>query len=234
MIALARITIAIALLLALMPIIGARAGQGYADGVPCHDFTGKEYDRCAAAVTYCERQFGINPDSPVTPEDGTKMDHCIGARAARADVCADYERAKQALAQCLKTGKDCAEQSDLDWDEKEIAHCKAKPPARVTVTPSPPPLGWIYGPYTVCTEWKSVFWTVECLNEVVNVQADGLNVRMAPNGPPIMALVNGTPFIRLRRQGNWLLIAPACDLTPTWAWSWTANVPLNRCWVYFP
>jgi len=26
---------------------------------------------------------------------------------------------------------------------------------------------------------------------------------------------------------------PACDLTPTWAWSWNAGVPLNRCWVYF-
>jgi hypothetical protein len=34
-------------------------------------------------------------------------------------------------------------------------------------------------------------------------------------------------------QGDWLLVAPACDLTPTWAWSWNAGVPLNRCWVYF-
>jgi hypothetical protein len=47
-----------------------------------------------------------------------------------------------------------------------------------------------------------------------------------------MALVNGTPFVPLRREGNWFLIAAACELTPTWAWSWTANVPLNRCWIY--
>jgi hypothetical protein len=32
---------------------------------------------------------------------------------------------------------------------------------------------------------------------------------------------------------DWLLVAAGCDLTPTWAWSWTAGVPVNRCWVYF-
>jgi hypothetical protein len=68
---------------------------------------------------------------------------------------------------------------------------------------------------------------------VVNVDAAGLNVRTAPNGYPVMSLVNGTPLIPLQHAGNWLLVAPACDLTPTWAWSWTAGVPLNRCWVYF-
>jgi hypothetical protein len=46
-----------------------------------------------------------------------------------------------------------------------------------------------------------------------------------------MSLVNGTPLIPLGREGNWLLVAAACDLTPTFAWSWTAGVPLNRCWV---
>ena len=30
---------------------------------------------------------------------------------------------------------------------------------------------------------------------------------------------------RCERQGDWLLVAPACDLTPTWAWSWNAGVP---------
>ena len=74
---------------------------------------------------------------------------------------------------------------------------------------------------------RSVLWGV------VNVQADGLNVRVAPNGPPVMALVNGTPLYPMDKRGDWLLVAPACDLTPTWAWSWTAGVPLNRCWVYF-
>jgi hypothetical protein len=61
----------------------------------------------------------------------------------------------------------------------------------------------------------------------VNVPADRLN------GPAVMSLVNGAPFIPVRRFGDWLLVAAGCDLTPTFAWSWTAGVPLNRCWVYF-
>jgi hypothetical protein len=106
----------------------------------------------------------------------------------------------------------------------------ASPPARVTVTPpyqGPPPIGWVFGPYTSCAN------PPQCSMGVVNVQADGLNVRAVPNGLPVMALVNGTPFYPLQRQVDWLLVAPACDLTPTWAWSWNAGVPLNRCWVYF-
>jgi hypothetical protein len=67
---------------------------------------------------------------------------------------------------------------------------------------------------------------------VGNVQADGLNVRVVPNGPPVMSLVNGTPLNPLGKEGDWLLVAAGCDLTPTFAWSWTAGVPLNRCWVY--
>jgi hypothetical protein len=105
-----------------------------------------------------------------------------------------------------------------------------KPPARVTVAPlyqGPPPIGWVYGPYTMCGD------PPRCSMGVVNVQADGLNVRVAPNGPPVMSLVNGTPLIPLQKQGDWLLVAPACDLTPTWAWSLNAGVPLNRCWLYF-
>ena len=103
------------------------------------------------------------------------------------------------------------------------------PPARVTVAPppGPPPLGWVYGPYTMCGD------PPRCSMGVVNVQADGLNVRVVPNGQPVMSLVNGVPLIPLQREGDWLLVAAACDLTPTWAWSWTAGVPLNRCWVYF-
>jgi hypothetical protein len=116
---------------------------------------------------------------------------------------------------------------DLANDPK----CKPfRPPAQVTVTPpyqGPPPIGWVYGPYTQCTN------PPQCSMGVVNVQADGLNVRVVPNGQPVMSLVNGTVFYPLQREGDWLLVAPACDLTPTWAWSWTAGVPLNRCWVYF-
>ena len=105
-----------------------------------------------------------------------------------------------------------------------------QPPARVTVAPpysGPPPLGWVYAPYTMCGD------PPRCSMGVVNVPADGLNVRVTPNGPPVMSLVNGVPLIPLDKQGDWLLVAAGCDLTPTFAWSWTAGVPLNRCWVYF-
>jgi hypothetical protein len=116
-------------------------------------------------------------------------------------------------------------------DNEETRHgCGPKPRARITVAPpyqGPPPIGWVYGPYTQCAN------PPQCSMGAVNVPADGLNVRVAPNGPPVMSLVNGTPLIPLQKQGDWLLIAAACDLTPTWAWSWNAGVPLNRCWVYF-
>src|SRR5262245_64951381 len=65
------------------------------------------------------------------------------------------------------------------------------PPARITVQPSyqgPPPIGWVYGPYTQCGN------PPQCSMGVVNVDASGLNVRVTPNGPPVMALVNGTPL----------------------------------------
>lgn len=105
------------------------------------------------------------------------------------------------------------------------------PPGRVTVTPplppGPPPIGWVYGPYTQCAD------PPRCSMGVVNVPADGLNVRVTPNGYPVMSLVNGVPLIPLGKEGDWLLVAAGCDLTPTFAWSWTAGVPLNRCWVYF-
>ena len=67
----------------------------------------------------------------------------------------------------------CAEQNDEDW--------AGEPRQRVTVAPvlppGPPPLGWVYGPYTVCGE----------LGCQVNVPADGLNVRTVPNGYPVMS-----------------------------------------------
>jgi hypothetical protein len=99
--------------------------------------------------------------------------------------------------------------------------------AKAQTAPPPPPLGWVYGPYTQCADPS------RCSTGVVNVPADGLHVRAIPNGPPIMSLVNGTPLIPLGRDRDWLLVAAGCDLTPTFAWSWTAGVPLNRCWVYF-
>jgi len=128
---------------------------------------------------------------------------------------------------------DCWDQSDCADRPKDDPTCKEynrqsrpepKPPAQVTPpspVPPPPPLGWLYGPYTMCAD------PPRCSMGVVNVPADGLNVRVAPNGPPVMSLVNGTPLIPLQREGDWLLVAAACDLTPTSVWSWTANVPLN-------
>jgi hypothetical protein len=134
----------------------------------------------------------------------------------------DEQSARDTYEHCLNSAQYAEDEQPPAKDEP--------PPARVTVAPpyqGPPPIGWVYGPYTMCGD------PPRCSMGVVNVPADGLNVRVAPNGPPVMSLVNGTPLIPLQKQGDWLLVAPACDLTPTWAWSWTAGVPLNRCWVYF-
>jgi hypothetical protein len=100
------------------------------------------------------------------------------------------------------------------------------PLAAAPPPPGPPPLGWVFTRYTVCPEPRS------CPVVFVSVDADGLNVRTVPDGPPIMALVNGTPLVVLDRQRSWTLVAPACDLTPTFLWTWNSGVPLNRCWVY--
>jgi len=122
-------------------------------------------------------------------------------------------------------------------DDQELP-AGPRPPARVTVAPSyqgPPPIGWVYAPYIQCPDKPGLYGLLGlyCPLVVVTVPAAGLNIRTVPNGPAVMALVNGTPLYPVRQEGPWLLIAPACDLTPTWAWSWNAGVPLNRCWVYF-
>jgi hypothetical protein len=77
---------------------------------------------------------------------------------------------------------------------------KAGPPV-APIPALPPPLGWVYGPYTSCGD------PPRCSMGVVNVPADGLNVRVAPNGYPVMSLVNGTPLIPLQKQGDRLLVA---------------------------
>jgi|SRR6516165_9462770 len=131
-------------------------------------------------------------------------------------------------AQCAKGDQDACR--ELCHEPEDNCDAEGNPPARVTVAPpyqGPPPIGWVYGPYTQCAN------PPQCSMGVVTVDASGLNVRIVPNGPPVMALVNGTPLYPMDRRGDWLLVAPACDLTPTWAWSWNAGVPLNRCWVYF-
>src|SRR5262245_51145961 len=100
------------------------------------------------------------------------------------------------------------------------------PPPDLAPPPPPQPIGWVFTRYTSCPEPRA------CPVVFVSVYADGLNVRAVPEGPPIMALVNGTPLFVLDRWQSWTLVAPACDLTPTFLWSWTASVPLNRCWIY--
>jgi hypothetical protein len=116
---------------------------------------------------------------------------------------------------------------DAKYERDRTPHVTVAPPYQ-----GPPPIGWVYAPYTRCAVPVPV--SPGCvMGVIVDVPAEGLNVRTVPNGPPIMALVNGTPLWPVTRQGNWLLVAAGCDLTPTWAWSWTAGVPLNRCWVYF-
>ena len=112
----------------------------------------------------------------------------------------------------------CTERNDEDWGGEPRQRVTVAPP----LPPGPPPLGWVYGPYTMCGD------PPRCSTGVVNVPADGLNVRVVPNGPPVMSLVNGTPLIPLQKQGDWLLVAPACDLTPTWAWSWERWCPTQQ------
>jgi len=91
------------------------------------------------------------------------------------------------------------------------------------VDPPPPvPLGWVYRYYAPCAD-------PDCSTLVVSVGADGLNVRALPRGPVMLSLVNGTPLIPMQKDGDWVLVAPACALVPTWTWSWTAGVPLSVC-----
>jgi hypothetical protein len=103
-------------------------------------------------------------------------------------------------------------------------YAPARAPIPYAPPPAPPPLGWLFGRYTVCLDPPG------CKSVVVSVGVDGLNVRVAPNGPIVLALANGTPVIPLQRAGDWVLVAPACALVPTWTWSITAGgVPLSVC-----
>jgi hypothetical protein len=96
-------------------------------------------------------------------------------------------------------------------------------PPPLPAEPPPYPVGWVYGPYTVCPN------APDCRTVFVSVGADGLNVRAVPNGPVLMSLANGTPVMPLQREGNWILVAPLCPLAPTYTWSITSGVPLSVC-----
>lgn len=108
-----------------------------------------------------------------------------------------------------------------------LARAQIGPDPYAAPPPPPPPLGWVYTNYTTCPQ------PISCPVVFVSVGADGLNVRTTPNGYPVVSLVNGTPLVVLDRQGSWTLVAPACELIPTGLWSWTADVPLIRCFVSF-
>jgi hypothetical protein len=103
------------------------------------------------------------------------------------------------------------------WAAPPLAYAPPAPP------PPPQPLGWVWGRYTACIE-------PDCRSVIVSAGADGLNVRVAPNGPIALTLANGMPIIPLQRQGDWLLVAPACPLVPTFTASITAGgIPLSVC-----
>ena len=223
----------------------APAAEGIEEGVPCHDFSGAAYDRCAKSVTHCQRESGYR--EPFQDEKAKAHYYaCIAKQPDPEPPQSTYEDCRdnaKDFGRCLKQ-LSLAEQCRQYLQDGEVAEtpeqkadydrCIKEPRARVTVAPpyqGPPPIGWVWGPYVRCTAAVPV--SPGCFMWEVNVQADGLNVRVTPNGPPVMSLVNGTPVIPIQKQGDWLLVAPACDLTPTWAWSWNAGVPLNRCWVYF-
>ena len=117
------------------------------------------------------------------------------------------------------------------WVPPFLALLPLLPPPPVAALPppvdappaGPVPLGWVYGPYTMCTDPK-------CTGMYVSVGADGLNVRTAPDGPVVASLANGVPLIPMGQDGKWVLVAPACPLAPTYTWSVTAGgVPLSVC-----
>src|SRR5215470_10381205 len=103
------------------------------------------------------------------------------------------------MRQASKRIPESAEQNDENWGGEPRQRVTVAPP----LPPPAPPLGWVYGPYTMCGD------PLRCSMGVVNVPADGLNVRVVPNGPPVMSLVNGTPLIALQKPGDWLLVAHA-------------------------
>jgi hypothetical protein len=91
-----------------------------------------------------------------------------------------------------------------------------------TPPPPPAPLGWIWRYYAPCGD-------PDCRTLVINVSVDGLNVRTVPQGPVVGALANGTPVIPLQKDGDWVLVAPACALSQTFTWSVTTGIPLSVC-----
>jgi len=66
----------------------------------------------------------------------------------------------------------CAEHNDEDWGGEPRQRVTVAPP----LPPGPPPLGWVYGPYTMCGD------PPRCSMGVVNVPADGVISRQHGRG----------------------------------------------------
>jgi hypothetical protein len=211
------------LLLASVLAIASFPGYAHAQTLPTLTFSGCTDKNGNEGLLYwvgLEARCGLSPAKPKT---------YVAERDTHTPE--EYSCHEQGYAVDSPEFKRCMEAYENSAVD-EAPHPGDRP--RVTVQPTyqgPPPIGWVWGPYVRCAAAVPV--PPGCFMWEVNVPAAGLNVRTVPNGPPVMSLVNGTPLIPLQKQGDWLLVAPACDLTPTWAWSWNAGVPLNRCWVYF-
>jgi hypothetical protein len=184
----------------------------------CHErgyrVNSPEFNKCMEQYDVTDEELCTNYYLDVHPnsKDDAEYKHCLKRLASGDKAYRDF------LACARDDGKPVCGTESLEAR------------AQVTIRPpyqGPPPIGWVYGPYTQCAD------PPRCAMGMVSVAADGLNVRVTPNGPAVMALVNGVPLIPVTWQGPWILVAAGCDLTPTFASSWTAGVPLNRCWVYF-
>ena len=98
-----------------------------------------------------------------------------------------------------------------------LAYAPAAPP------PPPQPLGWIWGRLAPCA-------APDCTILTVQVAVDGANIRGMPGGLVVGAVANGVPLVPLQKIDGWVLVAPACQLAPSYTYSVTAGgVPLSVC-----
>ena len=83
----------------------------------------------------------------------------------------------------------------------------------------PPETWWIYN------------W-VQCYNDfgdcIVNIDVDGLNVRDDNNNVQF-AVVNGTPFHIVDRNGRWLKVTFSCPLVYTGFNATATGIPIYAC-----
>jgi hypothetical protein len=115
-------------------------------------------------------------------------------------------------------------------------------PSYGTERPRAAPTSRLKAGHSLCRRCRGAPRTLQCISEV-GKRLEGEKVhysticflkkcQVQTFGTLLMSLVNGRPLIPIQKQGG-LVACSSSDLTPTWAWSWNAGVPLNRCWVYF-